>query len=164
MRFAAMGLGLLSLAAAGCGTKSGTKTCTLIGCTDQATIGIQRANGAGVSLSVSLDIDGRIVECPAPPANAGAPCDGQVRVTQRELQECFEEMVGSAIFLRCAGTGKFEQVVEISGTPTTIRVTARNATMVVAESSFTPQYMDVQPNGPDCEPTCKQWGQTWILP
>ena len=64
----------------------------------------------------------------------------------------------------CVPTGTFEEVVTITGTPAAIRVTARMADTTVGERTFEPQYKTSQPNGPDCEPTCRQWSDVWDLP
>ncbi|MES1172644.1 MAG: hypothetical protein ABUL77_05365 [Bacteroidota bacterium] len=153
---------LVGLAAPGCFTKSGA--CTLIGCTDQATIGIQKENGGPVTVALALDIDGRAVTCPAPALNGFASCDTQVTVASREVQTCVEETTATAKVLRCSGSGRFEQVVTINGTPKVVRITASDAGGVVGERSFQPLYATLRPNGPDCDPVCRQWGADWVLP
>ena len=148
-------------AAAGCERVHG---CTLIGCQDQASLSLRRADGAPPNLAVSLDLDGRMVDCAAPQGTAGAACDSGVQVWSRELQACTEGMQGGARTLICVPTGKFEQVITVSGTPTVIRATARSADAVIEERTFEPQYKTNRPNGPDCEPVCRQSSDIWTLP
>ena len=62
------------------------------------------------------------------------------------------------------GTGRFELFVSVAGTPQVPRVSVASAGAPVADRTFTPQYTVSRPNGPDCEPECRQWTGTWTLP
>jgi hypothetical protein len=156
---AAVGVGGLGL---GCTREL---TCTLIGCQNSATVAIRRQSGQLPSFALTVEMDGRAIECPAPPGNnAWARCNDQVSVTTREVQECQQSRVGDSIVVTCAGTGRFEQILEITGTPASVKVSARAGAAPAGEQTFTPQYQSVQPNGPECEPTCRQWSSSWELP
>lgn len=151
----------LVAAVAGC---ERSHACTEIGCLDQASITVRRVDGALPAVGVSLDVDGRMVECAAPRAGGSAACDTDVTISARERVSCTEESDGQRRTLTCVPTGTFEQVVSVRGTPASIRAVVRNAGEVVDERTFAPQYRPVQPNGPDCEPVCRQWSEEWTLP
>lgn len=140
------------------------RACTTRGCGDGASITVRRADGALPAVGVSLNVDGRVVECAAPPVGGSAACDTDVTIAARERVSCTEESDGQRRTLTCVPTGEFEQVVSVRGTPASIRAVARTAGGVVVERTFTPQYRSVQPNGPDCEPVCRQWSEEWTLP
>lgn len=141
-----------------------SQACTLIGCQDQASINIRKVNGLAPEATLSLELDGRLVECPAPAAGSSATCDADVTVEARERVSCTEEARDGARVLTCVPTGAFEEVVTIRGTPAAVRVTARSADGFVAERTFQPTYQTSRPNGPDCEPACRQWSEIWTLP
>jgi hypothetical protein len=158
------GGGPLALAAAptaGCREQ----TCTLIGCQDGASLTIRRQSGQLPRVDLTVLVDGRKIECPALQGNnAFASCDGQVFVTSREVLDCRQMPAGAQVSQTCTATGRFEQTLEIPGTPSNVTITAREGTTPLAEKAFTPQYEAVKPNGPDCEPTCRQWSEAWELP
>lgn len=153
---------LVAGGAGGC-DRWGVHACTEIGCQDQVSLSVRRADGAPPGLAVSLDLDGRQVECAAPQAGASTACGTDVSLEVRELLSCTEERTQDARILRCVPTGKFEEVISIQGTPARVRVTVQ-ADGTLTERTFEPQYKTVQPNGPDCEPTCRQWSEVWALP
>ena len=141
-----------------------TKACTAIGCQDQASLRIQGADGAPLRVSASIEIDGRKIECSLAEQDAPGVCEAGVRFWLRELQDCREEISGSSRGLHCVGTGRFEQVVEIAGTPRAVQVVLRRDGAVLAQRTFEPKYEGVFPNGRDCDPVCKQWATTWDVP
>ena len=49
--------------------------------------------------------------------------------------------------------------IEVAG----VRVTIRAADGTEEERSFTPEYRDERPNGPDCPPVCRQAAIRWKL-
>jgi hypothetical protein len=135
--------------------------CSEVGCSDQATVNIRRADGAAPRFDLRLDVDGRRIECAGPIPRNAVNCDAGVMVLSRELQDCHEEVSATARSLVCTGTGKFELVVQVLGTPKTLRITLLDGGAMVGEKSFEPNYEHVQPNGPRCGPTCRQWGAVW---
>ena len=126
------------------------KICTLRGCQDQASITLRRPDGKTPPLSVELDLDGRRVTCPAPMARTagGQACDDvNVQVEHRELSD-----------------GKLEQEITIVGTPKRVGATLTADGAVAGQRNFDMTYMTVYPNGPDCDPGCKQRSELWELP
>ena len=122
--------------------------CTNVYCWDSATVTVRRADGSPLALAVTVDLDGDKIDCAAPepyaPGRSGPPCHPRVDVTRR---------------------GDREQVIDIrESAPKRITVTLRDGSRVVAEKTFAPDYESYRPNGFACEPTCRQWSDTWIVP
>ena len=143
------------------------KLCTTIGCQDQASITVRCPDGNTPPLSVELDLDGRRVTCPAPMARTagGSACDDpSVRVAHRELSDCTESRSGTSVSLTCVPNGKLEQVITIVGTPRRVGATLTADGTVAGQRSFDMTYLTVYPNGPDCDPGCKQRSEVWDLP
>jgi len=151
------------LVAAGAGGCERLHSCSLIGCQDGASLSLRRGDDMPPGLALSLELDGRTVECPAPPVGGSAPCDTTVSIESREMVSCTEVQTKEARGLTCVPNGKFEEIISIRGTPASVRVTT-HAGADGTERTFQPQYKTSQPNGPDCEPTCRQWSEVWVLP
>jgi hypothetical protein len=140
------------------------KACTAIGCFDQATVSIHRADWMMLSLAVELDIDGRRVVCAAPGLQQiGAPCDSNVSLEARELADCHDTSTPGASSQTCTPNGRFEEVITIQGTPALVAVTLKSAGTVVGQRAFQLAYSSSRPNGPGCDPLCKQSAQTWEI-
>jgi hypothetical protein len=138
--------------------------CTTIGCANQATIAIHRPDWATLALAVELDIDGRKVLCAAPgPQQGGAPCDSNVSLETRQLSDCHDTSTDGAISQTCTPNGRFEEVITIRGTPDLVAVTLKSAGAVVGQRTFQLAYTSSRPNGPDCDPLCRQSTQTWEI-
>jgi hypothetical protein len=125
-----------------------------------------RPDGAWPGLSVELEVDDRHVDCavPAEPPNSAIACSADVAVSAREAQDCHEERTATAVSQRCIGTGRFAEEITIQGTPGTLNLLLLDGDVVLDEKTFTPVYKSAQPNGPGCEPTCRQWSTSWVLP
>jgi hypothetical protein len=154
---------LLLGAVAGCVQRGGA--CSLIGCTDQVSLAIHRADWSRLSLGGVLDIGGRKVTCPAlnPPQTRGS-CDTDVTIEVRELADCREAASGGAVSQTCTPNGRFELVVTIRGTPPRVVVTLTSGATMVAQRSFELAFTSSRPNGPGCEPVCRQSSERWELP
>lgn len=126
-----------------------TKICLERGCNDLASITVRKPDGTTAPMAVVMDVDGRRVTCQAPPARSGATiCDDD----------------GTRVMHREAMNGRLEQVIAFSGTPRRISVTLMENASVLAQKSFELVYMEVRPNGENCEPVCKQRAEIWELP
>jgi hypothetical protein len=124
-------------------------TCGLVDCWDSATITVRRTQGESLAVATSLDLDGLQIDCPAPMVNrtpgvsSSPPCHEKVDV-------------------RASGS---ELVIEVKQTaPRRIGVVLRDGDAVLAQRTFSPRYEKHMPNGDFCEPTCRQWQETWMLP
>jgi hypothetical protein len=122
--------------------------CTGIYCWDSATITVRRTSGERLLVATSLDLDGTKIDCPAPIVDGSAGFS---------FQQCHEnvQMRSSASSL----------VIEVKETaPRRIGMVLRDGNTVLAERTFAPRYETRRPNGDFCEPTCRQWQDTWTLP
>lgn len=142
----------------------GGRMCTLMGCLNQATITIRHADGTPPALALSLELDGDLVECPAPRQAAIESCASFVTTEQREVQICREERNGNAVSYQCQGTGQFEQLVTIQSTPQRIKLVVQDGSQVGSQRVIEPVYQRVRPNGDGCEPVCSQAAEEWLLP
>jgi len=142
-------------------------SCTEIGCGDHATIHLRRTDGMTPALATELEIDGRRVTCSAPMPNGATiqVCDDtRVHVVHRELTDCTETKSPSSLQLSCVPNGRFEQTIGVDGVPKKIVVKILENGTVTTQKSFEPNYTTVRPNGDGCEPTCKQYDETWEIP
>jgi hypothetical protein len=55
-------------------------------------------------------------------------------------------------------------VITIVGTPKRVVATLTADGAVAGQRNFDMTYMAVYPNGPDCDPGCKQRSEVWDLP
>lgn len=160
MKNTALGLWVTGLALAACACES-SKTCTLIGCQDQLIVEISQSSGLAVLFSAHLDIDGRAVACPAPAKGESAACDTGVSIASRELQDCTQTISGDQARETCVGTGYFTERIIILGAPKSVGISLMTGATVAAQTTLTPTYEVNQPNGPGCDPVCKQAAATW---
>ncbi|MEA2697897.1 MAG: hypothetical protein QOI66_2168 [Myxococcales bacterium] len=145
----------------------GTKICSEVGCRDQASITVHRADWMTLPLALTLEIDGRTVKCAAPPASpaSGTPCDDlQVSVAHRELTTCTETRTANAVSLHCEPNGRLVEVITFAGTPQRIVATVKADGADVGPKTFDVTYATVRPNGDGCEPVCRQYAGEWELP
>jgi hypothetical protein len=146
-----MGAGLaLSLAAPGCSLESAG--CTELGCASTFSVAFQRAGGwpAG-SYRVTVVADGETFACTATmPLQCNAPpaCPSSAGIIIG-LSGCAldpsQQSITGVEFLQ----GKAPQSVTVS---------VHQDDVLLGEGTYTPSYTESQPNGPDCEPTCKSGG------
>jgi hypothetical protein len=141
-----------------------SKACTAIGCSNGATITIHNADFSTPPLAVTLEIDGQTRACPAPARGQSANCGPDVAITHRERADCKEMRTATAVSVSCTPNGTFEQVVAIQGTPARVAVALRQDLNEVGQRTFDLSYETVYPNGPDCDPGCKQTMASWPLP
>ena len=133
-----------------------TKICTKMDCADQVTINVRASDGQPPrDLAVELNIDGKVVSCPAP---AGDPaetrtCAENVTLTYQEIRRCRGA--------DCQGTGAFEHALVITGAPRRVRLEIEQGAKVLARKVVAPSYGRVRPNGPGCPPVCRQAIRTW---
>jgi hypothetical protein len=124
-------------------------------------------DGATPVFGLVLDIDGTLVRCVAPirgnPAS-GLCNDAKVEVSHRELGDCEEMRSGNAVGISCTPNGKFEQRIQIRATPKRVVLQLLDDATIVAERTFDLAYTLNFPNGPDCDPGCRQSSNEWILP
>jgi hypothetical protein len=151
-----MGLGL----SASCTTE---KSCTTIGCTDRLSLILVRPDGSEPHFEISLVVDGKSIACPAPALGGSSKCDDGVFVSLSEGQVCRQDETATAATLRCTGNGRFQEVVEIQSPPTAVTVSLAQGGETKSLGTFSPTYQTMQPNGPGCEPVCRQAEITQVV-
>jgi hypothetical protein len=156
------------LGAVGCDTDVFGHGCTEVGCSDALQITLQTPDNLWPSGSYNFEftIDGKrhncAVEIPGDlPANLGAVemlrCEPQLDASFSPETHCTEQRTAAAVSQSCTPV-RDHWLLEIHapGTPQTLVVRVdRDQTQIFAHSQ-TPKYQTTQPNGPGCDPICKQ--------
>jgi hypothetical protein len=132
------------------------KSCTLIDCADRLSLILTRPDGNEPHFEINLVVDGKSIACPAPALGGSSRCDDGVFVSLSEGQDCRQEDTATAATLRCTGNGRFREVVEIQRSPTAVTVNLSQGGEIKSLGTFSPTYQTMQPNGPGCEPICRQ--------
>jgi hypothetical protein len=161
------------LAAGACsGTTPGNggSICTLIGCTDELTATLHDATGGLPSGKQVLTVmeNGMTLTCsftlPRPAQGGGITCPQGLTVTVVQAQTCVTSGDGTYQTQVCTPVaGKFNEVVAIVGSPTTLHVTQTVDGASYLDQTTTPTYTTTRPNGPNCEPVCSQASMEWVL-
>jgi hypothetical protein len=130
----------VALSASGC-----TEECTAVGCTDSITVSFSTAVPRDYKVDIELDGKPGSADC----SEATHPGGGDVEV----------EVTGLGRTIRCTQTGALLQ-----GAPENVRLVFTFPDAKVADVTLKPKYQTVEPNGPECEPTCDQAEVTVDLP
>jgi hypothetical protein len=167
--------GVVLLAACSSGVPgSGTHACTLIGCQDQFTATAQDANGSLPSgmHTIQVTADGATLSCSftLPLANlpgggtAGIDCPIGLHVQVLQPSTCIATGTPNYKTQTCTPVaGKLNEIIVITGKPTTVHVTETVDGATFLDETATPAYKTSQPNGPDCDPICSQASAEWVL-
>lgn len=159
-------------AASGCGAPGGVpgRACTLIGCDNQVSIIVRRADGQPPRLASEIVVDGRTIVCAAPADyEPWASCGTQATISQREVMDCHDTRTppadSSAVVSSppCVGIGQFEQTISVRGMPKRVDVSLKEGADVIAQRTFEPNYRPVFPNGVACGAACEQASELWTL-
>lgn len=148
----------------------GEAVCTEIGCRDGVSLRAETESGKLVegTYSISLQVDGRTrVLCSldatdlspsAQPRYLTATCDASdVRVNLSPQMVCTEHRTEDAVGQSCQPVeGSWELQLGVPGTPASVRVDITRDGVVLAEHTWSLDYVEVRPNGADCEPVCRQ--------
>ncbi|HXI58966.1 MAG TPA: hypothetical protein VNO55_23025 [Polyangia bacterium] len=133
------------------------KNCTKRGCDDHLLIHLRAGDGHPPNdVALEFNIDGQVVTCRPSAAGAGASafqCGEGVTVLYQELQHCRHNV--------CQGTGSFEQTIEILSTPRKVLMTVTQSGRLLGKKTFVSRYTPYRPNGPGCNPICRQSEKTW---
>ena len=179
-------LGLLALATAGCeliddlippggGSPPGgghttpphpPHACTAIGCNDQLNITMTPGRGgfpAGLH-TVTVLIPGEAARtCEfvlAASTGTTAPvakCSPGLRTNIFQKQRCMTVQSGQSVGQSCEPVpGELYEQIVVEGTPAKLRLTQRVGGTTLFDGDLSPAYVETRPNGPMCEPVCKQ--------
>lgn len=128
------------------------KVCTKMGCVGALEVevvgGDKLAKGKYV---VDVEADGKKGKCtfvaPGFCGDKAPACDGEV--------EIFVQTLGCDATDKGAPAAKINEL-RLPSTPAAATITVTRDGKKVGEAKLAPQYKEVRPNGPDCNPVCKQ--------
>jgi len=156
---------LLALALASCsqaGSESrspgAAQACTEIGCLNGLHLTWAQGSWKPGAYTIEVTLDGTKVTCegqlplPACASGAGFHCSPGALVRLGES--------GCALPPEQHGLAG----IDIETMPAHVRVAVRRGGDEVGAQELTPQYRESRPNGPDCEPVCRQASGTLNLP
>ncbi len=130
----------------------GGKVCTQIGCLDGFRIALEPAGGmpAG-AYTFAVEIDGALTTCEG--SLPLAACEAGPSVT------CSSDAVAigeSGCAMDPASQSFSDVIFQAPNNPEAVKLTISRDGAVIGEGEFSPEYRRVQPNGPECAPTCEQ--------
>jgi hypothetical protein len=159
-------------AAAGAGCFS-EKVCPTLGCFDNFTATVKRADGSFPTGMHRIEMlaDGATLMCAfsfaeeSPGIGRAAPtCPSGLMVTVGNDQTCTETRTGNAVSLRCDPIpGQFVERITLPGTPAQVHVWQYVDDAAVLDAAGAPSYAEVFPNGPECGGACRQASESWTL-
>jgi len=123
---------------------NGGDACTEMGCIDGLTVSFEPALMGKGTYTFDVTVDGTAYSC-----DAAIPLEGSSTV-------CGTGGVVS-IFLSGTELDPSEQSLpglHVEGTPKSVQIQVHRDKALVADADLSPKYQEVQPNGPDCPPTC----------
>lgn len=135
------------------------RACTEIGCMNGLRIELKKAGAwAPGAYTFAFTLDGAAVNCsgalPLKPCEAGPSltCDVADRVAIGE----------SGCALPADGHGFAD--VQVTGEPKEVKLTISRDGQAVASAELRPTYTESRPNGPGCEPVCRNAAETIQVP
>ena len=145
------------------------QACTLIGCQDQLTVTVTPAGGvfpSGVHV-VTASLPGPVattLTCEfsydAAPGSTTAPvakCTPGLRLFIFQKQNCTTVQRGDAVGRVCEPVaGQYQEQIAVDGTPSHVRLTQTVNGSTILDEALSPTYVETRPNGPNCEPVCRQ--------
>ena len=161
MRNCLVGVGRFLLAGAvvavsGCSSK----TCPTRGCQDGFTADIRSTDGIFPSgmYRIELMVDGTSLTCAFayPAAMQMQPLCSGFFVAFLSETTCTET--------RCDTIpGRFFETITVAGTPGQIHAWQYVDDVAILDAAAAPSYEEQRPNGPECEPVCRQASVSWPL-
>jgi hypothetical protein len=139
------------------------QACTLAGCIDQASLSLRENDGSFAPLVLEVGIDERIVHCHTEIVGAGVCDDAKVSLSAQERVDCVDTRSKDAVSQSCTPNGTFEHALLIEGSPTRITLKVTRSDGTTEQREFKPEYELERPNGPDCDPVCKNAAVVWTL-
>lgn len=152
-----------------------SKACGEVGCQSQLTAVVSASIASLPAGTHRIDVtaDGAMSSCTftfpletAPGGGlVGPQCSPGLIGFVGPAQQCTPFTTGDAKGLRCVPLpDQVQESIQIVGTPSMVAVEQSVGGVVILQRSATPAYADNQPNGPGCEPTCRQATAEWSIP
>lgn len=145
--------------------------CTEIGCSDEVSLTLAFADhkwpDGAYELEVMLDEVKHVCAFSWPEAEPASgsvglvPCEpSELRAALAQDAECTEERTADAVIQRCAPLpGQYTLRLSSFGTPRQLQLQATRDGERLRELALELEYSELRPNGPDCEPLCRQSSQ-----
>jgi hypothetical protein len=160
----------LATAAQGCASK----TCSTVGCFDQFTATVQRADGSFPTGAHRIDVvaDGVSLSCTfnfpietLPGGGAAVPsCATGLTAFVGPATVCMHTTGNGGSTYRCDPIpGQYVESIALAGTPAQLHASQSVDGASLLEVDAAPSYQDVQPNGPECGTVCRQASASWTL-
>jgi hypothetical protein len=125
-----------------------SRACTEIGCGPAFGVEFQRAAGWGLGVyRIELQVDGETVSCER---QIPLHCDEEPACSRADVQLV---EIGCALDVSQQSLGGVQFVAE---GPAQVSVRVRHDDTELGTAEYAPQYTESRPNGPDCEPVCRQ--------
>ena len=146
---------------AGCGgaggaSSTGPEACTEIGCASGVTLDFSAPLRATGKYTVRVDADGQQTTCEATLPFAG--CASEPACSSPDV------LLGQSGCALPASEHSLTGLQLPTKTPSKVTVTIERDGQPVATQTFDLTYTTSRPNGPDCEPVCKQASGTIAVP
>lgn len=156
----ALFLALASCSQAGAGSppQPSIVGCTAIGCQNGLHLTWAQGPWKPGAYTIEVSLDGTKVTC-----------EGQLPLPACESGAGFHCSPGASLRLGESGCALPPEQhglagIDIDTMPEHVRVAVRRGGVEVGAQELTPQYKEGRPNGPECEPVCRQASGTLALP
>lgn len=126
------------------------KICTEIGCANGFRLELRKDSWEPGSYSFHIEADGEVSDCTG--SLPLKPCDASPSVTCTGAKGFF---IGESGCAMAADQQGFSEI-QFETSPKQITVTISRDGSELAKQTFEPTYKESQPNGPGCEPICRQ--------
>jgi hypothetical protein len=134
------------------------QSCTIMGCMDQARLTFRPAGGAWTagSYDLSVTVDGVERRCafsvpevlPAP-RNGRSLCEPALPLYIQSEVTCTEQSCTPI-------PDRYSASLTLEGTPSVLAVVIERDGEVILDETPALEYRSLRPNGPDCDPLCRQ--------
>lgn len=150
--------------------------CTEIGCVDQLSLRVKTADDRWVdgAYAIELDLAGQKHVCTFTipndlPKQLGSiediTCEPRLQTSYfQAVTTCTETRTKDAVSQSCTPhPGEWTLELALAATPDSAAVRVTRDGAVLLEKSEKVSYVATRPNGPECEPLCRQSQITWTL-
>jgi hypothetical protein len=150
------------------GLGSGTQSCTEVGCQDMASVMLRTADNTWPEGLYELivradDIESRCSlrlpdQTPQTGQSTNVICGTSgVAFALQQDTTCESGCDGGVCWNRCTPVaGSFYQRVSVQGAPARLQITLSRDSAALVTTDLAPTYQETRPNGPNCEPVCRQ--------
>jgi hypothetical protein len=142
------------------------KSCTEIGCGDQARLTLRPKGGEWLpgAYEMSVTVDGVERRCAfSVPADLPEPrtgrslCEPELPLYIQPETTCTEYRDGNSISQSCTPIPeRYSASFTLDGTPPALAIVVERDGAVILEQTPALEYRSLRPNGPDCDPLCRQ--------